>query len=74
MLASFRGDPEVVRVLCEAGADKDKMPPLGTTALMLASGAGLRSRKLIPTPGFLPPGGCHFGQWQGDDVSGKATT
>ena len=40
MFASVRGHLEVVRLLCEAGADKDKADNDGSTALMSASVRG----------------------------------
>ena len=40
MLASENGNLEVVRLLCEAGADKDKADKDGFTALILASSRG----------------------------------
>ena len=42
MYASTRGRLEVVQLLCEAGADKDKADEEGYTALMLASFSGRR--------------------------------
>ena len=40
MLASRRGHLEGVKLLCEAGADKDKADQNGRTALMVASRRG----------------------------------
>ena len=40
MLASQNGHQQVVQLLCEAGADKDKAAKDGDTALMLASANG----------------------------------
>ena len=40
ILASDNGHPEVVRLLCEAGADKDKTGDRGATPLMRASDNG----------------------------------
>ena len=40
MIASEGGHPEVARLLCEAGADKDKADMEGATALMRASRYG----------------------------------
>eukprot|EP00972_Heterocapsa_arctica_P035152 5175096-Heterocapsa_arctica.AAC.1 len=40
MLASKNGHLEVARLLCEAGADKDKARPHGATALYAASESG----------------------------------